>query len=528
MLYADNSLPKKYSIIIKIIFSGLCLFSIPVLAAVPQANNDNRTVPLDTPISINVLANDIDTDNDPLTIVAVGGATQGSVEIINNAIRYTPNPGFSGRDSFTYRISDGVDESNDAVVRVNVTNNLFRETAASVNDQSVAQALDAACNSLLSNADNLTRGQVILRARCSELQALAVENPNLAARTINQIAPEETIAIMRTVTANNQSQASAVQNRITTLGQGLNVFSINGIAVAGTEPKGGAAGDLAKKIGVFVSAQLDNTEKQRNTLENGFERDSESLTLGVDYRLSEKAVLGLATGIASASLNYRQQDGKVDSNNTSLITYFTYSHKRWSLDSQLGYGVSNFDIQRQINYLSNGETVQSQTLGATSSDHYFFRTSLQYQWHRNGFSVFPRLDLSYQDNRVKSYTENSASGFTVNLGEQAMSRTSTSLGLQSQYTFKPSWGVFIPLIEILAISDRGSQQDVEGEFAFSPNEGDVFTLEAEQADSFYGSVSVGASLVLPRGINAFVKYDQIVEFEDIESERWSLGFRAEM
>ncbi|NNM14438.1 MAG: tandem-95 repeat protein, partial [Gammaproteobacteria bacterium] len=74
---------------------------------VPVANNDRVVGQRDAIIDIAVLENDSDENGDALTITEVGSASSGSVSIVNNAIRYIPNAGFIGDDTFTYTVSDG-------------------------------------------------------------------------------------------------------------------------------------------------------------------------------------------------------------------------------------------------------------------------------------------------------------------------------------------------------------------------------------------------------------------------------------
>ena len=59
------------------------------------------------PTSLEVLANDSDVEGDPLSIVGFGQAENGTVEIIDGQIFYTPDTGWVGEDTFTYTISDG-------------------------------------------------------------------------------------------------------------------------------------------------------------------------------------------------------------------------------------------------------------------------------------------------------------------------------------------------------------------------------------------------------------------------------------
>ncbi|WP_299126398.1 Ig-like domain-containing protein, partial [uncultured Winogradskyella sp.] len=73
----------------------------------PIANADTATTAEGTPIDIVVLANDFDPDADPITITATTNPTNGTVTLNpDGTITYTPNPGFTGEDTFTYTICD--------------------------------------------------------------------------------------------------------------------------------------------------------------------------------------------------------------------------------------------------------------------------------------------------------------------------------------------------------------------------------------------------------------------------------------
>jgi len=72
----------------------------------PVANPDATTIDEDTPVTIDVLANDTDVDGDTLSVVA-GRADNGSVTINSDgSITYLPNANFNGSDTITYAVSD--------------------------------------------------------------------------------------------------------------------------------------------------------------------------------------------------------------------------------------------------------------------------------------------------------------------------------------------------------------------------------------------------------------------------------------
>ena len=96
----------------------------------PVAADDAATVDEDSvDNAIDVLANDTDADGDPLTITAVTDPANGSATIDDNGtpgdpsddkVSYTPDPGFSGSDSFDYTISTPLADSDTATVNVTV------------------------------------------------------------------------------------------------------------------------------------------------------------------------------------------------------------------------------------------------------------------------------------------------------------------------------------------------------------------------------------------------------------------------
>lgn len=87
----------------------------------PDAYNDFVAIVQDATITIDVLVNDTDQDGDDLTIVSYLNPDHGTIEITeDNMIRYTPDAGFIGEDTFTYDIEDPDGETSRGTVTVTV------------------------------------------------------------------------------------------------------------------------------------------------------------------------------------------------------------------------------------------------------------------------------------------------------------------------------------------------------------------------------------------------------------------------
>jgi len=100
--------------------------SLSVTDTAPVANDDSYTVGKNKTLTIlgtGVLTNDTDADSDALTAALVAGPANGTLTLnANGSFTYTPNSGFAGSDSFTYKAGDGVLASSAATVAISVTN----------------------------------------------------------------------------------------------------------------------------------------------------------------------------------------------------------------------------------------------------------------------------------------------------------------------------------------------------------------------------------------------------------------------
>ncbi len=86
----------------------------------PIGIDDAYTTNKNVSILLDVLANDTDADDDNLTVTNLGTAMHGSVVVEQNKVRYTPDTGYFGEDSFTYTAFDNIDESNSTTVTIMV------------------------------------------------------------------------------------------------------------------------------------------------------------------------------------------------------------------------------------------------------------------------------------------------------------------------------------------------------------------------------------------------------------------------
>ncbi len=105
----------------------------------PRAVDDSSRTAQATAVDIDVILNDIDIDGDTLAVSGVMTAQHGTTSIVSDTtVRYIPETGFFGADSFDYVISDGHGENDTARVFITVNDPpIAVDDSASTNEDSM-------------------------------------------------------------------------------------------------------------------------------------------------------------------------------------------------------------------------------------------------------------------------------------------------------------------------------------------------------------------------------------------------------
>ncbi|WP_246004382.1 tandem-95 repeat protein [Marinimicrobium koreense] len=136
----------------------------------PVAGDDTANTPEDNPISIDVAADDTDIDDgdsvDPSTIVITAAPANGSAELVNGEVLYTPNTDFNGTDQFSYTIEDqngGVSNAATVIVNVNGVNDTptAADDSASVDEDNPVDVDVTANDSDIDGSVDATTVQVL-------------------------------------------------------------------------------------------------------------------------------------------------------------------------------------------------------------------------------------------------------------------------------------------------------------------------------------------------------------------------------
>ena len=126
----------------------------------PDAVADSFTTDENTTLTLDVLANDTDTDGDDKSISSVGKAAHGKTFLLDGEVVYTPDHNYSGDDEFTYTVNDGKGGEDTATVTIDIT--AVNEDVNAIDDSftveagSLATILDLTSNDTDADGDTMT------------------------------------------------------------------------------------------------------------------------------------------------------------------------------------------------------------------------------------------------------------------------------------------------------------------------------------------------------------------------------------
>ncbi len=126
----------------------------------PTAVNDTASTYENTSVTIAVLTNDTDTENDTLSLGAIQAPSHGNIQPSGNSIVYTPNVGYVGSDSFDYSVTDGNGGTATASVHVTVSSmdddGIDEAAGVDGNGDSVEDRFQSNVTTITSGSDAIT------------------------------------------------------------------------------------------------------------------------------------------------------------------------------------------------------------------------------------------------------------------------------------------------------------------------------------------------------------------------------------
>jgi Bacterial Ig domain len=281
----------------------------------PDAVNDSATTNEDAAVTVSVLGNDTDPENNALTITAVTQGTKGTVSINGTAILYTPNANANGTDSFTYTISDGNGGTDTAAVAITINSindppDAINDVAATAEDMGVmitVLANDVDLDGEVPTVTGVTQGSkgaVILNANGTVTYVPAANTNGADAFTYtvrDGSGSTDTATVMVSVAPVNDPPAAANDTATTREGAAVTINVLandsdvegNALTVTGTSTPGHGSTSINSNIVTYTPAtNFNGTDTFTYTISDGQGGTaSATVTVTVKDALERTAIL---------------------------------------------------------------------------------------------------------------------------------------------------------------------------------------------------------------------------------------------
>ena len=325
-------------------------------------------------------------------------------------------------------------------------------------------------------------------------------------------------------------QLSGLASRISALRHGGSQFAFNqnenvGILVAAQHLNGrtggGASADEAEPLtnikawspwGSFLNASYSYGSRSATAREDAFDFDGIDVSGGVDYRLSNNQVFGLMVGYQSEELDFDSTksivDGGVEMTGYSIQPFYLYQSDQWYFSFSMGYQMMTFDMDRSIRYpTANPNVTSTNTTAVSDTDATGLSSSSTFGYAFNlttEASIEPYMTLDYRNVEVDGFTEVDTQnlGFNFVVGDQDVDSLESAYGLKLQYVWTPSYGVFIPYMDMQhRLQHEDDSRSISAYYAnaaeaIANSQNAAFTLPTDAPDSSYQIYTFGVSTII--------------------------------
>jgi uncharacterized protein YhjY with autotransporter beta-barrel domain len=398
------------------------------------------------------------------TSVAIGRApNHGTASVNGLSITYSPAAGFSGEDSFTYTAANAGGSSEPAMVSITVRarpdpskdpeviglvsaqlatakrfaqaqseNFLHRLESMHTRSQGLAQSKN------LARGDAARSGRAKERSLFASSSALAGNSDGSSADAVSApssvgmrpaVLPEQDERGLQPVLLDGQDSTGAPKART----QGLSELPLSSLNLNRQSGELWDSGIEAWSAGAINLGHIGSTDSRFT---------SSGLSLGADWRATEKLTLGLGAGLGYERTRVGSSGTKESANSQALALYGSYQPgEGFFLDGLAGHQWLDFDSQRYASAVDQIATSQR------SGNQLFASLSGGYEFLNRGLLLSPYLRFDWISTRLHQSQESGAGRYDLIYLEQTVKNKRLALGMRGEANIELSSATARPFLK---------------------------------------------------------------------------------
>ena len=166
--------------------------------------------------------------------------------------------------------------------------------------------------------------------------------------------------------------------------------------------------------------------RQNSTLnQTGYNFTTGGFTLGADYRIQDRLIVGLATGYNHTGADFAGTvGGGVSASQIPVNAYLAYFPAPFYLYGSLGYALNLYNLQRGINFGGLGTTASS----APTGNQLNLYTETGYDLKLRRLIITPAATLVYSQLWIGGFSESGAGALNLAVGSQNAASVQSGIG----------------------------------------------------------------------------------------------------
>jgi outer membrane autotransporter protein len=386
-----------------------------------------------------------------------------------------------------------------------------------------------------------------LQQRCTEL---VFNTGSLSSKefddALQQVGHEELAAIGVASTRTAIAQLETLEARLHALREGGPAIQIAGLSFRDAEGRPVSAQDLQSLIGNFSGASDDAAapwwgrfgaflngvgswgDYDGSSEEAGFDFDSGGFVAGVDYRLTDQIIAGIAGGWSVTDADFDDSAGELERDRGSVSLYGSWQPGDWWLDGAATWSSLDYDLERNIEYASAIPPVRRTARGDVDGDQWAFSAGTGYGFHEGSWSFGPHLRFSYVRLKTDSFRESGAGGLALEYQSERVRSATTALGGDLSYALSTSFGVLTPYLRAEWVHEfENDARTIRADLPADPLDSSTNFIRTRSPDRDWADLGAGVAATLPHGFTAFLDFDTLLGVRDVEVYVLTLGGRYE-
>ncbi len=419
----------------------------------------------------------------------------------------------------------------------------------SLNDRQrrVAGALDSACSAIgAMPAEQRTPGQQRLLETCQ-----MVEESGTQGSMLDQLSQRAVASQRRMALSMLQGQLTNLGGRLSNLRHGASGLDLSGLnvrfnggfipgallqyAANGVLPDVGQATadtnvSAFSRLGVYINGSVVRGGRDSTEREQGYDTDIWNLTLGSDYRFTDRWVSGVALGYARNDTSYDGRSGGVDLDSYMLSLYGSYYHPDgYYFDAIFTYGRDDYDVSRRVDLSGDGFDAEAGPLG----NQYLVSVDGGYDFYRKALTIGVQARATYFATHIDGYDETASdptapgAGALLHVDSQHADSLTTELLVQASYAISTRIGVFSPTTRVGWVHEfLQDSQWISARFVNDPTQ-TTFKARTDNPDRDYLNLGAGLSAQFAQGRSAFLFFESTLGQNNYHRNAIQGGIRLE-